>query len=322
MALQSDIQAFVLSLELTPIGCASLCRRLRSMDRYRYTPLIFITQDAGDSRVADVFTAGADDFIVSPMNTVTVLARLRGHLQRMDYLNQVERARSSLMRYVSTRTQEMVDAFSATGLRPEPECREACVLFADVRGFTNLTSSMDVSTLFYVLSRHLAMQVDCVYRYGGSVDRFGGDGVMAIFDGPAAPQRACYCGLEILDVTRRQENGGARLLPVGIGIHRGSVFLGNIGSDEHLNYSAIGETVDIAARLCGYAEALSIVVSDAVVETIVEQPGLMFNAPRQVDVRGVSEPVVVYALEGDASPRARPVRHPRAQRSHRMGLTL
>ncbi len=151
---------------------------------------------------------------------------------------------------------------------------------------------------------------------GGSVDRFGEDGVMATFDGPAAPERACYCALGILKATREhQENGAAVLLPVGIGVHRGLVFLGNIGTEEHLNYSAIGETVDIAARLCGFADALSIVVSDSVVDSIREHPGLVFAAPRHVDVRGLR-------LEEDSTPRARPARRHRVHRSHRMGLTL
>ena len=76
-----------LGLDLGEISCPSLCRRLRSMERYKFTPLIFITHDAGDPRVVEAFCAGADDFIVSPMNLVTVRARLKGHLQRMDALD-------------------------------------------------------------------------------------------------------------------------------------------------------------------------------------------------------------------------------------------
>jgi adenylate cyclase len=72
--------------------------------------------------------------------------------------------------------------------------------------------------------------------------------------------------------------------------------IGNIGSPEHLDYSAIGSAVNLAARLCGQAQAMSIVVSKAVRDTVVDDSRLSFNAERRVRIRGIKEPVTVYTL--------------------------
>jgi adenylate cyclase len=82
----------------------------------------------------------------------------------------------------------------------------------------------------------------------------------------------------------------------GIGIHTGHAVVGNIGSPEHLDYSAIGSTVNLAARLCGQAEATSIIVSKAVRDAVGDDPRLNFHSERSVTIRGFKEPVIVYTL--------------------------
>jgi adenylate cyclase len=82
----------------------------------------------------------------------------------------------------------------------------------------------------------------------------------------------------------------------GIGIHAGRAVIGNIGSPEHLDYSAIGSTVNLAARLCGQAEATSIVVSKTVRDAVAGDPRLKFDAERHVQIRGIREPITIYNL--------------------------
>jgi adenylate cyclase len=82
----------------------------------------------------------------------------------------------------------------------------------------------------------------------------------------------------------------------GIGIHTGRVVIGNIGTTDHLDYSAIGTTVNLAARLCGQAKATSIVVSKAVRDAAVGDPRIHFHSERNADIRGMREPVTVYTL--------------------------
>jgi len=298
LSMEKAIDGFLVDMNMPGLDGVELCRRLRSLERHKLTPIICVTGNDDDTAVSRAFAAGADDFIAKPVNPTTLRARLSGHLQKMEYMKEMERIRKNLNRYISRRTQTMVEAYSITGILPVPEQRDVCVLFSDVRGFTQLSQELEPTTLFNVLSRHLGMQVDCVDRHGGYIDKFAGDGIMAVFDSDRRVGEACRCALEIMAMTRSQGTGrNDRMLGLGIGIHCGPALVGNIGSDKHLDYSVIGETVNLAARLCGCAEPLSIVVSATVVDCAQMEPDLSFTAPCEVKVRGLRDPVTVFNVE-------------------------
>ncbi|NIP46841.1 MAG: response regulator [Gammaproteobacteria bacterium] len=308
LALQRNFDAFLLDTELSGADPDRLCARLRGIERYKLTPIILTTESSTSPRLFRAFDAGADDFLEKPVNRNIATARLQGHLRRMTYVREAEWVRTNLNRYVSTRTRKMVEENAISGAGVEPEEHVVCVLFSDVRGFTALTREMAPTALFRMLSRHLAMQVDCVYRHGGYVDKFGGDGIMAIFDGPDGVIEACRCALQIMETTRHgRSHDGPPVLPLGIGLNTGPVLIGNIGSEDHLDYSAIGETVNLAARLCGSAPPMSIVVSEAVAGAAAAQPSFGFVDRRPINVRGIREPIFVSTLEQGAGTRARTV---------------
>src|SRR5262249_43010466 len=150
---------------------------------YRITPILFVTGAGEHDHVAAAFAAGCDDFISKPVDGVVLRARLGNHLERLAYFRQLEGARRALNRYVSKRTREIAEAASRTGNLLPPEQRDVVILFSDIRGFTALADDMDPQKLFSLLSGQLAEQVNCVHEHGGYVDKFGGDGVMAVFDG-------------------------------------------------------------------------------------------------------------------------------------------
>jgi adenylate cyclase len=295
---ERQIDAFLIDLNLPGLDGVELCKRIRAIERYRFTPIICITLVDEESLVGRAFEAGADDFITKPVNSYTLRARLGGRLQKMEYLREMERVRTNLSKFISRRTQTMVEAYSITGVLPTPEEHDVCVLFSDVRGFTQLSQELEPNMLFNALSAHLGMQVDCVYRHGGYIDKFAGDGVMAIFDSDNRTLEACECALEIMDLTGSKKHlDDMHVLQLGIGIHAGVALIGNIGSDQHLDYSVIGETVNLAARLCGYAEPMSIVVSEVVRNAAMRFEGILFTAPCQVPIRGLKHPITVYNLE-------------------------
>lgn len=295
LSMEKHIDAFLIDLNLPGLDGVEICRRLRAIDRYRFTPMICITVADEELAVGRAFEAGADDFITKPINPHTLKARLGGRLQKTEYMREMERVRANLSRYISRRTQTMVEAYSVTGILPTPEEQDVCVLFSDVRGFTQLSQDVDPNTLFNILSTQLGMQVDCVYRHGGYIDKFAGDGIMAVFDSDDRVLEACECALEIMEITRSKTFvDNTRELQLGVGIHSGKALIGNIGSDKHLDYSVIGETVNLAARLCGCAEPMSIVVSEDVRRAVPEQSRLTFTAPCQVNIRGLKHPITVY----------------------------
>ena len=254
LAMEKHVDGFLMDINMPGLNGVELCRRLRKIDRYRVTPIICVTADDEESTLAQAFDASADDFITKPVKLAALRARLTAHLQKNDYLCETQRVRDNLSRYISTRTQMMVEAYSVTGILPAPEEYDVTVMFSDFRGFTELSQAIEPNILFDELSRQLGMQVDTVYHNGGYIDKFGGDGIMAVFDGDDQAWKACNCALDIMDVTRREASTtDHEPLRLGIGIHAGKTLVGNIGSDEHLDYSVIGETVNLAARLCGVA---------------------------------------------------------------------
>ena len=133
---------------------------------------------------------------------------------------------------------------------------------------------------------------------GGRVTMFLTDGIMAVFDTPERAEQACRCAVEILQLTESSADCDSdQALRIGIGIHCGPALIGNVGSTLHLDYSAIGKTVNLAARLCGFAAPMTAVVSQAVMRACGSAPGLRFNAPCAINVRGVRDPVEIFQLE-------------------------
>ena len=307
IARTEHIHLFLTDIEMPGMTGIRLCRRIRRMERFRATPIVVLTGMQEPEALSEAFSAGCDDFIEKPVNTVALQARLRGHIQRMEYFENLVRTRRLLDRYLSKRTREMVDRTARTGSPPPPEQRDVVIVFTDIRGFTALAEHMDPGQLFSLLSAQLAEQVHLIHEHGGYVDKYGGDGLMAVFDGLHRVSESCQCALDIIESARHHSRGDEGIQRLGIGINTGHVVIGNIGSPEHLDYSVVGTTVNLAARLCGHAEPMSIVVSQQIRNKALEDPRFAFHSERRVTIRGIKEPLTVYSLSSSEKPA--PVSH-------------
>ncbi len=297
MMAEQDVDVFLLDIHLAGMDGMELCRRLRRFERFQHTPVLFITSLVEDEISQQAFESGGDDVISKPVSEVVLRARLNNHLQRGEYARELAVMRQSLNQYVDSRTRQMVEKQVREGKALTPERREVCVLFTDVRGFTQLSQEMEPERLFNILSQNLSAQVQCVYRFGGYIDKFSGDGVMAVFDGPDKSINSCLCALKMVEEACVQATGDAvALYQLGIGIHQGEAMIGNIGIEKQLDYTVIGPTVNLAARLCGHAKALSVVVSDAVREQLLKESQVCFSDAMSLQVKGVKAPVLAYHL--------------------------
>jgi len=294
---QDRFDAFLLDVDMPGGSGISLCRAIRGMKEYEAVPILFIT--AKPSHLEEAFAAGCDDFIDKPIDHRILRARLRGHMERAEQAVLLSSTRRLLDQYVSKRTREIVEKEALTGELPQPHRRNLVVLFTDIRGFTSLSEQVDPGELFSLISAELAIQVNLVYRYGGYVDKFGGDGLMAVFDGDDMATQSCLCALEMIRHASAASPGDRRIEQVGIGIHLGPVVIGNIGSTVHLDYSVIGMAVNLASRLCSQAPPLAIIVSKAVRDTVANGSCLTFTDGRQVAIRGLTDLVTVYTLGSD-----------------------
>jgi len=187
------------------------------------------------------------------------------------------------------------------------ERREVAVLFADAVNFTHLAASLDAESVFDLINDLLSRLVECVHRYDGVVDKFTGDGLMAVFGAPVAhendPELAIRAALDMqraatdFEPIARAQLGAP--LQVRIGIHSGPVIAGIIGTQEQAAYTVIGETVNLAARLESLARPDHILVSSRV----YRQTRALFNfqAMGTTRIKGVAQPVAVYETIGDRS---------------------
>jgi adenylate cyclase len=136
--------------------------------------------------------------------------------------------------------------------------REVTLLFSDIRGFTTLSETRKPEEVIDLLNRYFSLQVDVVFNHGGSLDKFIGDCIMAIWgaplDDPEHARHAVACALDMADTLqafKRELGAGNSDFDVGIGLHSGPAVVGLMGSMKRLEYTAIGDTVNLASRIEG-----------------------------------------------------------------------
>lgn len=296
LARSRHFDAVLLDLEGPDLDGIGLCQRLRAESGYTLTPMMVTTFSEDCDLWRRAFAAGCDDVLRKPLQPVVFRARLANLLQKAEYARDLERVRHNLSRYVSPRLRAMLQTGASGDCVSTPHEQEACILFSDIRGFTARAQTMQADRLFNAVSLQLGAQVESVYAHGGYVDKFGGDGIMAVFDDEDMATAACECALDIMRTTRCMASREVGPMPLGIGIHRGTVVAGNIGSGQHLDYTVIGNTVNLAARLCGFAGPMDIVVSQAVRDGLGEGSGIRCEAARSARIRGLKNAVTLYSL--------------------------
>ncbi len=210
--------------------------------------------------------------------------------------------RFQLAKFVSAGTMAAIKTADRAGVRLGGERQRATMLFCDIRGYTAFAEQLDPETVVEVLNLYLHHQADIVSHHHGDVDKFVGDQIVAVFQGEAMERNAVACALEIQVAT--DELGRAhpdRDLKVGIGINTGEVIVGAMGSKERMDYTVLGDAVNLAARLCSHAAAGQTLVSGSTHAAIAGSPEFTARPLPPLAVKGKRDPVAVYDV-GPATP--------------------
>lgn len=218
-------------------------------------------------------------------------------------LRQREVIRETFGRYV---TQQVADEILAGRVELGGERRNATVLFADIRGFTRMSEGLPPEEVVAFLNDYLGHMVGCVLDNGGVLDKFIGDAVMALFGVPvsrgaeADARAALQCALEMSqrldDLNAERAAQGKAAIDIGIGVHSGELIAGNIGAPQRMEYTVVGDTVNVCSRIEGLTKRLGkrILLSDATAELAGEH--FRLQELDTLPVKGRQRPVRLFTL--------------------------
>ena len=197
-------------------------------------------------------------------------------------------------KYLSQPTvQSIKEHRDVTQLKLGGERKYVTALFSDARGFTSLSEKMSPEDVVRLMNVYLNLQAKVIHQFGGTIDKFVGDEVMAIFEGQGNEINAVRAAVEIQSYCKALNlariASGEKTISIGIGLNNGEVVMGNMGSEDHMDYTVIGDNINVAARMCGIAQQGTVLVSKAIAEVIGSEAALKDQHP--VMVKGKDQPI-------------------------------
>lgn len=216
-------------------------------------------------------------------------------------ISNLDKIKSTFKKYVS---KQIVDQIlqNEESLNLGGQELEVTTLFSDIRGFTSMSERMSAIDVVTSLNEYFDRMIEVVFKYNGTLDKIIGDALMVIYGAPIGAQddaeRALRTAIEMqqklaeLNVDRTKR--GQDPLEIGIGLNTGKVISGNIGSKVQMNYTVIGDAVNLSARLCSYAKAGQIIVSEQIYQLLKEHPEFAFKELEAIQVKGKSNLIKVY----------------------------
>lgn len=298
----------VTDLMMPQVSGLDLIAMIRKDQELSGTPIILLTAKANEETRIEGTEMGADGYLAKPFNDRELLAEVRNLLA----LKANERRVAQLNLYL---TESVLKRFlppslvakAATGelsldLRPEPKM--ITVLFTDIVGFTSLANTLRSRRVAELLNQYLGAMTEAIFANGGTVDKFMGDGIMALFGAPEdcspneqvrrAVQTAKSMQRSLNQLNEQWATQGIPTVRFRCGIHQGTAVVGMFGSAERSDYTAIGPTVNIAARIQAAAEPDCILVSAAVADYLDDEE---LRKREPLKLKGVDETVLTFFVD-------------------------
>ncbi|MCD4784660.1 MAG: FHA domain-containing protein [Candidatus Eremiobacteraeota bacterium] len=233
-----------------------------------------------------------------------VIALAIGNARMREQLWEEEHKRQALSRYLPRKLIEQV-LVDETLIPPEGAQCEVAVFFADIRGFSTMCGRLPPRDIIEILNEYYNEVSDCIFEYSGMINQFVGDEIMAIFGGPwisdrdfnpvdAAVQASKDVIRQICKMNVERHETGKETIFIGAGIDYGSVIIGNLGSSKKFEFTAIGNTVVIASRLCSAAKESQILISDRVKDKASREFTMEKIEP--IIAKNVKDPIEAYRV--------------------------
>ena len=320
---QSVPDLVLLDIVMPGIDGYEVCRRIRDNPETAFLPVVMITASGDQEKVSSI-RAGADDFVSKPLNQGELLARVASLAKLKRYHDTINRQAAELKewnaeleRRVAAQVEDLekvnrlrrflapqvvdlvIDSGDEDFLRSHR--REIVVVFCDLRGFTPFAEASEPEEVMGVLREYHQALGTLIYAYGGTLERFTGDGLMVFFNDPLpienAPERAVRMSVamrdRVHDLAHRWQRRGHDLA-LGVGIAQGFATLGRIGFEGRFDYAAIGAVTNLAARLCGAAGPWQVLASQRVFHAA--EHAVTATQVDGLELRGISRPVRAFDI--------------------------
>jgi len=292
----------LLDVKMPGLTGYEVCQKIRSNEETQLLPVIMLTAlDEVSDKIKGI-EAGADDFLCKPFNPNEILSRVKSLLRIKKIQDELEEKNNLLKtlfgRYMSEDIAAEIVANPEEHLSLGGNKREATILFGDLRGFTGISESIDSQDLIEIINVYLTHVYDAVVEFGGSLDKIRGDGIMAIFGAPIAhkddPLRAVRCALRIQKCLKEVSfpKFPNISLNIGIGINTGIVIAGNVGTERRMDYTVIGDEVNIAQRFEDNAGPGQILVTNNTYKGVKDM--VQVRELGSIRLKGKSEGILAY----------------------------
>ncbi|MCT7953722.1 response regulator [Laspinema palackyanum] len=300
-------QLIVTDLMMPLVSGLDMIQMIREDESLRGTPIILLTAKVNEDTRIEGAEKGADAYLAKPFNDRELLAEVRNLLALKENERRVAQLNTYLTESVLRRflppsmVQKAASGELSLDLRPEP--RLITILFSDIVGFTQLANTLRSRRVAEVLNQYLTEMTQAVFDNGGTVDKFVGDAIVAMFGAPEdltpneQVRRAIATARQMLQaLDRLNENWEQQGLPrvqFRCGIHQGTAVVGMFGGNLRSDYTAIGPSVNIASRLQESADPGTILVSAAVADYLHDDEIVKFGS---LQLKGIDETVLTFMV--------------------------
>ena len=254
--------------------------------------------DAYGGRVADLYRTYSLAFNIIPVGILLAYIYLDNERKKQEEAK--EKVRGFFGKYVSENVVDQLLTEEKVGIGGER--REISILYTDVRGFTAMSEKLPPEEVVGLLNEHFNVLTKIAFKHKGTVDKFIGDAVMVVFGAPIRQKdhalRAVECGKEmqiaLASLNKRLEKKGKKL-QIGVSINTGEAIIGNIGSDQFMDYTAIGDTVNTASRMQSAAGAGEVVISPSTLKAVKDHVKIIKK--EMIKVKGKEKPITVFKIK-------------------------
>jgi adenylate cyclase len=215
--------------------------------------------------------------------------------QRINKMIKGLQERLHLTKFVSDEALTAVEEADLEGLALGGERKEATVLFSDIRGFTSMSEKMEPEDVVNLLNTYFDKQTEVVQYTGGDIDKFVGDELMAVFKGKQMANQAVDCAVKIQKEVQKLNNELGKKIGIGIGINTGSMVMGAMGSKERMDFTVIGDNVNLSARLCSAAAAGEVIISESTKKLLTGKKNQLTKL-KPIIVKGKEKPIQIYRV--------------------------